>query len=157
MHSVALQDGIANHNETYGDFRDLINIDPLRNKAGDVRCAAFNFWRWVVLGQRPPVMCLMKPCHHMLQSSGSGALSEIASLCRAALTPFMANNSLGADSYKWILYGDDDTVSFLHAWLEHATSMAAMHPAHHTVLPEMCLAVIVKDFLEARVQVLLAG
>ena len=42
MHSVALQDGIANHNETYGDFRDLINIDPLRNKAGDVRCVPFD-------------------------------------------------------------------------------------------------------------------
>ena len=55
-----------------------------------------------------------KPCHLMLLKAGAGVLSEVASLCRAALTPFMANNSLGVDSYKWILYGDDDTVSF---WL----------------------------------------
>ena len=46
---AALQDGIANHNETYGDFRDLINIDPLRNKAGDVRYAAFDIQGRAVL------------------------------------------------------------------------------------------------------------
>ena len=58
MPSAALQDGIANHNETYGDFRDLINIDPLRNKAGDVRCAAFDARRRAVLDHRPLLMCL---------------------------------------------------------------------------------------------------
>lgn len=26
------------------------------------------------------------------------------------MAPFLANHSLGADSYKWMLYGDDDTV-----------------------------------------------
>ncbi|KAK9797832.1 hypothetical protein WJX73_005489 [Symbiochloris irregularis] len=29
---------------------------------------------------------------------------------RAAIAPFLANNTVGYDSYKWILYGDDDTV-----------------------------------------------
>ena len=31
---------------------------------------------------------------------------------RASLAPFRANKTLGIDSYKWILYGDDDTVWF---------------------------------------------
>ena len=93
----------------------------------------------------------------MLVKPFSGALSTVVFLRRAALTPFMANNSLGADSYKWILYGDDDTVSFMDAGLgllEHANSMAAIHSAHHSVLPEMCLAVtvLVEDFLRQRCQ-----
>ena len=29
------------------------------------------------------------------------------------MAPFLANNSLGANSYKWMLYGDDDTVFYL--------------------------------------------
>lgn len=29
---------------------------------------------------------------------------------RAAMAPFIANNTVGNDGYKWILYGDDDTV-----------------------------------------------
>ena len=33
-------------------------------------------------------------------------------LCRAALAPFRANMTVGLDNYKWILYGDDDTVWF---------------------------------------------
>ncbi|KAL3161801.1 hypothetical protein ABBQ38_008893 [Trebouxia sp. C0009 RCD-2024] len=32
---------------------------------------------------------------------------------RAAMAPFLANQSSGADSYKWMLYGDDDTVFYL--------------------------------------------
>ena len=28
------------------------------------------------------------------------------------MAPFRANKTLGIDSYKWILYGDDDTVWF---------------------------------------------
>ncbi|DBA83524.1 TPA: hypothetical protein ACH3X2_006448 [Trebouxia sp. C0005] len=32
---------------------------------------------------------------------------------RAAMAPFLANQSLGTDSYKWMLYGDDDTVFYL--------------------------------------------
>ena len=32
--------------------------------------------------------------------------------CRASLAPFRANKTLGIDSYRWILYGDDDTVWF---------------------------------------------
>ena len=29
------------------------------------------------------------------------------------MAPFLANHSLGADTYKWMLYGDDDTVFYL--------------------------------------------
>ena len=29
------------------------------------------------------------------------------------MTPFLANQSLGVDSYKWILLGEDDTVFFI--------------------------------------------
>lgn len=29
------------------------------------------------------------------------------------MTPFLANQSLGVDSYKWILFGEDDTVFFV--------------------------------------------
>ncbi|KAK9785869.1 hypothetical protein WJX73_002692 [Symbiochloris irregularis] len=32
---------------------------------------------------------------------------------RAAIAPFLANNTIGLDSYKWLLYGDDDTVFFI--------------------------------------------
>ena len=32
--------------------------------------------------------------------------------CRAALAPFRANKTVGIDNYKWLLYGDDDTVWF---------------------------------------------
>lgn len=32
---------------------------------------------------------------------------------RAAMAPFLANQSSGLDSYKWMLYGDDDTVFYL--------------------------------------------
>ncbi len=33
-------------------------------------------------------------------------------MCRAALVPYLAHKALG-DSYKWLLYGDDDTVSHM--------------------------------------------
>ena len=29
------------------------------------------------------------------------------------MAPFLANHSLAAGSYKWMLYGDDDTVFYL--------------------------------------------
>ena len=29
------------------------------------------------------------------------------------MTPFLSNQSLGVDSYKWILFGEDDTVFFI--------------------------------------------
>ena len=29
------------------------------------------------------------------------------------MAPFIANNTAGIDSYKWILFGDDDTVFFV--------------------------------------------
>ena len=71
----------------------------------------------------------------MLLKPGVDALSEVVSLCRAALTPFMANNSLGVDSYKWILYGDDDTVSFLHGgWALWSMLKAWLPFTQHTTL-----------------------
>ncbi len=27
--------------------------------------------------------------------------------CRATLTPFIANHSMGLDTFKWLLFGDD--------------------------------------------------
>lgn len=29
------------------------------------------------------------------------------------MTPFLANQSFGVDSYKWMLFGEDDTVFFV--------------------------------------------
>ena len=40
------------------------------------------------------------------------SLKSIGCCCRAAMAPFFANQSAG-DSYKWMLYGDDDTVFYL--------------------------------------------
>ena len=34
-------------------------------------------------------------------------------MCRSAMTPFLANQSVGVDNYKWILFGEDDTVFFV--------------------------------------------
>lgn len=33
--------------------------------------------------------------------------------CRASVAPFLAANEMGLDSFKWVLYGDDDTVFFI--------------------------------------------
>ena len=41
---------------------------------------------------------------------------------RAALAPFLAYNALG-DTFKWLLYGDDDTVFFTEAALNLASTM----------------------------------
>lgn len=42
-------------------------------------------------------------------------MSSITVLCihRAALAPFLANKTAAPNSYKWILYGDDDTFWFI--------------------------------------------
>ena len=44
--------------------------------------------------------------------------NQLQSMCslyvhRAALAPFLANKTAAPDSYKWILYGDDDTFWFI--------------------------------------------
>ena len=36
---------------------------------------------------------------------------------RAAFAPFLANITIGSDSYSWILYGDDDTFFNIEATL----------------------------------------
>ncbi len=33
--------------------------------------------------------------------------------CRAGVTPFLAAHLHGYDNFKWMLYGDDDTVFFI--------------------------------------------
>ena len=33
-------------------------------------------------------------------------------VCRAVMTPFMANKTIGTNNFKYVLYGDDDTVFF---------------------------------------------
>lgn len=38
--------------------------------------------------------------------------SHPADSCRAALAPFRGNRTVGLEKYKWILYGDDDTIWF---------------------------------------------
>lgn len=38
---------------------------------------------------------------------------------RAALAPFLANKTAAPNSYKWILYGDDDTFWFIDNVLIH--------------------------------------
>ena len=38
---------------------------------------------------------------------------------RAALAPFLANKTVAPHSYKWILYGDDDTFWFIDNVLTH--------------------------------------
>lgn len=40
-------------------------------------------------------------------------------MCRAALAPFLANKTAAPNSYKWILYGDDDTFWFIDNVLTH--------------------------------------
>ena len=49
-------------------------------------------------------------CKAALPSTAAGAgtpgLPRLLS-CRATLTPFIANNSMGLDTFKWLLFGDD--------------------------------------------------
>ena len=35
------------------------------------------------------------------------------SSCRAAIAPFLANVTAGIESYKWMLFGDDDTAFYI--------------------------------------------
>lgn len=37
---------------------------------------------------------------------------------RASIAPFLAAKEMGLDSFKWILYGDDDTVFFVDGALD---------------------------------------
>ncbi|KAK9816501.1 hypothetical protein WJX72_001161 [[Myrmecia] bisecta] len=46
---------------------------------------------------------------------------------RAAMVPFVANFTFGANSYKWMLYGDDDTVFFID------NILAVLNTMDHTV------------------------
>ena len=41
------------------------------------------------------------------------AALNCAPYCRIALSPFLANSTLGGHSYKWMLFGHDDTVWLL--------------------------------------------
>lgn len=47
--------------------------------------------------------------------------SHMSKLClcrRAAIAPFLAAKEMGLDSFKWVLYGDDDTVFFVDGALD---------------------------------------
>ncbi|KAA6420808.1 MAG: hypothetical protein FRX49_09197, partial [Trebouxia sp. A1-2] len=75
-------------------------------------------------------------------------LTEKAGDFRAALAPFLANVTAAPNSYKWILYGDDDTFWFIdnalvylnqldpdmpyllsdNIWMKERTSDTAVHP-----------------------------
>ncbi|KAL3136186.1 hypothetical protein ABBQ32_007200 [Trebouxia sp. C0010 RCD-2024] len=75
-------------------------------------------------------------------------LKEKAGDFRAALAPFLANKTAAPNSYKWILYGDDDTFWFIdnvlihldqldpdmpyllsdNIWMKERASDMAMHP-----------------------------
>ncbi len=52
---------------------------------------------------------------HTLCSSRTAAQSHhpFCAVHRAALAPFLANVTASPNSYKWILYGDDDTFWFI--------------------------------------------
>lgn len=39
-------------------------------------------------------------------------MALVVLICRATIAPFLANVTAGIDSYKWILFGDDDTVFY---------------------------------------------
>ena len=59
------------------------------------------------------VMCNC-PLHvmHSVCQMPTCAEASNCSRDRAALAPFRANQTIGLDSYSYILYGDDDTVWF---------------------------------------------
>ena len=40
-------------------------------------------------------------------------VQEFLLACRAGVTPFLAAHLHGYDNFKWMLYGDDDTVFFI--------------------------------------------
>ena len=53
-------------------------------------------------------------CDKSLQASTAAACrSYLAGDSRAAVAPFLAHSKLHHDSYKWMLFGDDDTVFFI--------------------------------------------
>ena len=92
--STAFLDQKERYKETYGYFGDM--HDSRRwSQAGDARCAGDH------LGWLRPWRC------HRERGVKTGACP-----CRAALAPFRANKTVGLDNFKWILYGDDDTVFF---------------------------------------------
>ena len=50
----------------------------------------------------------LQGCAPQLCAAGAGTpgLPRLLS-CRATLTPFIANHSMGLDTFKWLLFGDD--------------------------------------------------
>ena len=51
--------------------------------------------------------------------------SDALLVCRATVTPFLANMTVGRNNFKWMLFGDDDTVS---------CSLLSMHLYRATLL-----------------------
>ena len=48
----------------------------------------------------------------------SNAFKHVVPCHRAAIAPFLAAKEMGLDSFKWVLYGDDDTVFFIDGALD---------------------------------------
>ena len=57
--------------------------------------------------------CLQLDCSCALHQSTQFMAATHISCCRATITPFLANKTAGIDSYKWMLFGDDDTTFFV--------------------------------------------
>ena len=53
---------------------------------------------------------------------------SVTSCRRAAIAPFLANVTLGSDSYSWILYGDDDTFFNVEAALRMVNGLNDTQP-----------------------------
>ena len=63
---------------------------------------------------------------------------------RAAIVPFLAHEVLG-DSYKWLLYGDDDTVWFIDSVLELVSDLDPEMPYFISGAAAPCLHVPAVD------------
>lgn len=64
----------------------------------------------------------------VVRSRSRGARGCRCHTCRAAIAPFLANATLGSDSFSWILYGDDDTFFNVDAALRMVNALNHTQP-----------------------------
>ena len=89
----------------------------------------------------PPAACQVVCCHVPILINWSECWSESFKIeetdallvCRATVTPFLANMTVGRDNFKWMLFGDDDTVS---------RGLLSMHLHRAAVLSDMRLPLL---------------
>lgn len=67
-------------------------------------------------------------CSHVSAAASCSTYSIIMIPHRAALAPFIANMTVGMHQYKWILYGDDDTVFNIDNVLRLVNGLNASNP-----------------------------